>query len=109
MSVNVFNRVIAGGVIDVSSGTGIYNIATVNADPLDPLNWITQIAGATHPHIYEFRVAVDGRFWTITHNPAGNIVLQNEQGFRTQDVRDFILLRAVEVGIAVFDLWRGRF
>lgn len=106
MPVNVFHRVIVGGVLNLDGGTGIYIVDTENGDPVDEIDTVINVA---HPHIYELRVEVDGQFWTLNHNPAGGIELQRGMGFATTHIRDFIILRAKEIGSAVFDYWRGNF
>lgn len=101
--VNVFNIPIVGGVLDLTTGTGIYNVFTENGDPTDTIN---QIIGAAHPHIYELRVAVPGQYWTLDHNPAAGINLQRQLGFATASPADKIVIRAWEVGSGVDEYFR---
>jgi hypothetical protein len=103
-TVNVFDVSISNGILDLSSGTGIYNVDTEDGDPTDE---ITQVVGHAHPHGYELRVAVAGHYWTIAPNP-GNIVLQQNFAFATQTPDDSILLRASDKGSYVFEYWRVR-
>lgn len=100
MPVSVFNVAINGGVLDLSAGTGRYNVGNENGDPTDV---ITQIIGAAHPHIYELRVAVVGQYWTLNHNVAGNIRLMYGEPFTTQYPDDRIRLMAAEIGSYVIE------
>lgn len=101
--VNVFNVVIAAGVVSVSTGSGIYNVDT---EGLAPTDTISQITGAAHPHVYEFRVHTAGRYWTIEHNPVNGIRLANGLGFVTSHPDDFMILRASDKGSYVFEYAR---
>jgi hypothetical protein len=102
-TVTLFDVTITAGVLDLSQGTGIYRIETENGDPTDT---ITQIVGAVHPHTYELRVQVPGHYWTLTHNPAGNIFLEYGLGFITQNPKDYVVVRATETSSAVVEFFR---
>jgi hypothetical protein len=93
--VAVYNVVIAGDVLNVSAGSGIYNVDTQGGTPTDN---IAQITGHTHPNVYELRVHTAGHYWTLLHNVANGIRLMYGLDFATAHPDDAIILRTSDKG-----------
>lgn len=103
-AVNEFDVTIAGGVLDLSQGTGIYWIETEGGASADSISSVT---GAAWPHVYELHVKTSGHWWTIDHNPAGGLYLFYGNGFVTANVKDYMVVRANKTGSGVFEFWRA--
>jgi hypothetical protein len=97
----IYNVSIVSGVLDVSAGSGIYNVGTQANAPIDT---IQSIVGHAHPHVYELRVRVPGQYWTLQHSIANGIRLMYGLSFETSHPDDCITLRSSDKGPYVFEL-----
>lgn len=103
--VNFFDATIVGGVLDLSQGSGVYDVETEGGAATDTITSVTGV-DADDPGVYELRVATAGHYWAIDHNPAGGLRLSYGLGFQTVNEDDVIVLRTSNKGDYLVECYR---